>query len=82
MKVVPQASNCMEIEAGGRTYRRKKDGLFDMPEHVAKHVIKYEGGQTPSLSGTRHAGGFYCRPCNFAPFFKTCSRCGQEAERA
>jgi hypothetical protein len=82
VKVVPQASNCRELTVGGRTYRRRANGLFDLPEAAAKHVVKFEGGQQPSLSGTtRKATGFRCVDCGFGTFVKTCSRCGAECER-
>jgi len=82
VKVVPQASNCREIEVGGRIYRRGRSGLFDMPEAAARYTIKNEGGQLPSLSGvTRGAIGFRCLNCGFGSFLKTCSRCGGECSR-
>lgn len=82
MKVVPQAENCREVEVGGRIYRRRPNGLFDMPEAAAKYTIALEGGQVPSLSGsTRKALGFRCQACGFGSFFATCSRCGGSAER-
>lgn len=83
MKVVPQATNCREIEVGGKIYKRTRSGLFDMPEHVAKHVIKHEGGQAVALSGiTRKGQGFNCIDCGFGSFFTTCSRCGGTCTRA
>lgn len=82
MKVVPQASNCNEIQVGNAVYRRHGNGLFDMPEAAAKHTIKYEGGQVPSLSGTTRTGqGFRCLVCGFGSFFVTCSRCGGNCGR-
>jgi hypothetical protein len=82
VKVVPQASNCREIEVGGRVYRRSKNGLFDMPESAAKYTIALEGGQEASLSGTtRSRFGFRCVECGFGSFFAACSRCGGECAR-
>lgn len=82
MKVVPQASNCKEIEVGGRVYRRSRTGLFDMPEAAAQYTIKMQGGQLPSLSGTtRSEFGFRCGSCGFGSFFATCGRCGGTAAR-
>lgn len=82
MKVVPQASNCREIQVGNTIYRRKRTGLFDMPDAAAKYTILNEGGQLPSLSGTTRTGeGFRCLNCGFGTFFKTCSRCGGNCER-
>ena len=82
MKVVPQASNCKEIEVGGRVYRRAKGGLFDLPPAAAKYTIRNGGGQLPSLSGTtRSEFGFRCAGCGFGSFFSTCSRCGSTAVR-
>jgi hypothetical protein len=82
VKVVPQASNCREIEVGGRTYRRSRGGLFDMPEAAAKYTIKNGGGQEASLSGTTRTGeGYRCGSCGFGSFFATCSRCGGECSR-
>ncbi len=82
MKVVPQASNCREIEVGGRIYRRKPNGLFDMPEAAAKYTIALEGGQLPALSGsTRRSIGYRCQDCGFGSFLKSCSKCGGECER-
>jgi hypothetical protein len=79
---VPQAANCREVEVGGRIYRRRKGGLFDMPEDVARHVIRYEGGQAASLSGTaRRRDGFRCPRCGFGSFFASCSRCGAACAR-
>jgi hypothetical protein len=84
LKVVPQASNCKEIEVGGRVYRRGRNGLFDMPDSAAKYTIANEGGQLPSLSGTtRSEFGYRCiNPfCGFGSFFSTCSRCNGVAMR-
>jgi hypothetical protein len=82
VKVVPQASNCREVEVGGKVYRTGRDGLFDMPEKAARYTIKYEGGQLPSLSGTtRTALGRRCQVCGFGSFFTTCSRCGGNCVR-
>jgi len=82
VKVVPQASNCREIEVGGRVYRRGRNGLFDMPEPAAKYTIALEGGQEASLSGTtRTAIGYRCTECGFGSFFADCSRCGGECFR-
>lgn len=82
MKVVPQAGNCKEIEVGGRVYRRRKGGLFDMPEAAARYTIKNEGGQEAALSGTTRTGiGFRCTDCGFGSFFAACSRCGGTAVR-
>ncbi|TVZ01269.1 hypothetical protein EAS64_33870 [Trebonia kvetii] len=82
MKVVPQASNCREIEVGGRIYRRDRKGLFDLPEAAAKYTIAMEGGQEASLSGTtKTAIGYRCTNCDFGSFFATCSRCGGDCER-
>lgn len=77
MKVVPQAGNCREIEVAGRIYRRKNGGLFDMPDHVGRYVVKNEGGQEAALSGTTRTGiGYRCTDCGFGSFFADCSRCG------
>lgn len=82
MKVVPQASNCKEIEVGGRIYRRSKGGLFDMPEKAARITIAQEGGQLPALSGTTRSGiGYHCQVCGFGSWFTTCSRCGGNCQR-
>jgi hypothetical protein len=82
LKVVPQAANCREIEVGGRIYKRRHGGLFDLPEKAAKYVIKYEGGQEAALSGTtRSREGYRCQSCGFGTFFRTCSRCGGIAVR-
>jgi hypothetical protein len=82
LKVVPQASNCREIEVGGRIYRRDRKGLFDMPEAAARRTIALEGGQLPALSGhTRRSIGYRCGVCAFGSFYKLCSRCGGECER-
>lgn len=82
MKVVPQAHNCREIEVGGRIYRRKRNGLFDLPERAARIAIKNECGQVASLSGTTRTGeGYRCTSCGFGSFFTTCSRCGGAAVR-
>ena len=62
---------------GGRIYRRKGNGLFDMPEAAARYTIANEGGQQASLSGTtRSEFGYRCVNCNFGSFFVDCSRCG------
>jgi hypothetical protein len=82
MKVVPQAANCREIEVGGRIYKRRKGGLFDLPDRAARMVIAQEGGQEASLSGTtRSSEGYRCADCGFGSFFRTCSRCGSTAVR-
>jgi hypothetical protein len=82
VKVVPQASNCREVEVGGRVYRRKPGGLFDMPDAVANHVIKNEGGQAPSLSGTAKTWTVHrCVNCGFVSYFVWCGRCGGECVR-
>lgn len=82
LKVVPQASNCKEIEVGGRVYRASRNGLIDMPENAAKYTVALEGGQWPSLSGvTRKEFGFRCQGCGFGSFFSACSRCGGECTR-
>lgn len=82
MRVVPQASNCREVEVLGRVYRRPRNGLFDMPDAVGKYVVKNEGGQEASLSGTtRTEFGFRCSSCGFGCWFTTCSRCGGSAAR-
>jgi hypothetical protein len=82
VKVVPQASNCREIEVGGRVYRRDRKGLFNMPEAAARYTIAQEGGQLPALSGvTRRGIGFRCKACGFGSFLKNCSRCGAECSR-
>lgn len=82
MKVVPQAGNCREIEVGGRVYRRPRNGLFDMPDAVGRYVVKNEGGQEASLSGTTKTDlGFRCPSCGFGSFFETCGRCGGQCWR-
>lgn len=82
MKVVPQASNCKEIEVGGRVYRASRGGLIDMPENAARYTVALEGGQWPSLSGTTRTGeGFRCKGCGFGSFFTICSRCRGNCER-
>jgi hypothetical protein len=82
VKVVPQASNCRELEVGGRIYRRSRGGLFDLPERAAKYAIKTECAQEASLSGTTRTGiGYRCTECGFGSFFATCSRCGGTAVR-
>jgi hypothetical protein len=82
LKVVPQASNCREIEVGGRIYKTGRNGLFDMPEREARYTIKYEGGQAAALSGTTTSHlGRRCQDCGFGSFFTTCSRCGGQCVR-
>jgi hypothetical protein len=82
VKVVPQASNCKEIEVAGRVYRAGRNGLIDMPESAARYTVKLEGGQWPALSGITRAGiGFSCQDCGFGSFFTTCSRCGGSCVR-
>ena len=82
MKVVPQASNCREIEVAGRVYRAGRNGLIDMPERAAKYTVALEGGQWPSLSGTTQTRlGYRCTNCGFGSFFADCSRCGGECFR-
>jgi hypothetical protein len=82
MRVVPQAGNCREIEVGGRVYRRRRNGLFDMPDAVGRYVVKNEGGQEAALSGTtRSEFGYRCGSCGFGSFFSTCGRCGGSAVR-
>jgi hypothetical protein len=82
VQVVPQASNCKEIEVGGRVYRRQRNGLFEMPESAAKYTVKNEGGQMPALSGvTSRRFGFRCPECGFGSNFVLCSRCGGECAR-
>jgi hypothetical protein len=82
LKVVPQASNCREIEVGGRVYKAGRNGLFDMPEAAARYTIALEGGQLPALSGTTTSHlGRRCQACGFGSFFTTCSRCGGRCVR-
>ena len=82
MRVVPQASNCREVEVAGRVYRTGRNGLFDMPDAVGRYVVKNEGGQEASLSGTTRSDiGFQCVDCGFGSFFSTCGRCGGSATR-
>jgi hypothetical protein len=82
VKVVPQASNCKEIEVGGRVYRAGRNGLIDMPENAARYTVALEGGQWPALSGiTRRGQGFKCAGCGFGSWFTKCSRCGGECTR-
>lgn len=81
MKVCSPDSLCVEIDssATGKRYNFRK-GIADVPDRDAKTILR-EGGFLPSLSGTAHsAGGFACK-CGFRPFFRTCSRCGGNAER-
>jgi hypothetical protein len=81
VKVVAQASNHKETEVGGRIYRAR-DGIFEMPEAVARHTVKYEGGQWPALSGhARRKDGYRCPSCGFGSFFKSCSRCHSKCAR-
>lgn len=82
MRVVPQAGNCREIEVAGRIYRRPKNGLFEMPDHIGRYVVKNEGGQEAALSGiARSNEGYRCEDCGFGCWFTTCSRCGGSAVR-
>lgn len=82
MRVVPQTGNHREIEVAGRVYRAKPGGLFDMPDAVGRYVVKNQGGQEASLSGTtRTDQGYRCQSCGFGCWFTTCGRCGGSAVR-
>lgn len=81
MKVATPAKQCVEIDGvSGRRYNFR-NGIADVPARDAKAIVKF-GGFIPSMAGTTRAGlGFRCSSCGFGSFFKTCSRCGGEAER-
>jgi hypothetical protein len=82
MKVVAQAQNHKQIEYRGRTYTAR-NGIFDLPEGAAKRAVRLEVGQVPALNGPTHSGfGYHCPACNFASYFKTCSRCAGDCQRA
>lgn len=82
MRVVPQAKNCREVEVGNRVYRTDRTGLWNVPDEVGRVIVKGEGGQQASLSGTAKTGqGYRCVDCGFGCWFTTCSRCGGNAIR-
>lgn len=79
MKVcVPQAA-VAGIDHGGRRYLAR-DGHLDVPDHVARDLVRHDGCFVPS-NQPRGARGFICGDCGFHGFFRTCGRCGGEAHR-
>lgn len=81
-RVATAAKGCIEVDGvTGRRYRFGQDGTANMHPADAKAMVRF-GGFIPSALGTTRAGlGFRCEDCGFGSWFKTCSRCGGNAER-
>jgi hypothetical protein len=75
---VPQAA-IAGIDHGGRRYIAK-DGILDVPSHVARDLVKHDECFYPA-NQPRGAEGFICQACGFHGFFRTCGRCGGACER-
>ena len=69
---------------GGIDHRGKryiaKDGIFDVPDHVAADLIKWDGCFSPA-NKPRGVTGVKCSGCGFHGYFTKCGRCGALTER-
>lgn len=78
---------CREVDGlSGLRYRATGGGMFEMTDRDAKKLVEL-GGFVPDQGGVIAAYangkpvGFRCT-CGFGSYFRTCSRCGGECEKA
>jgi len=52
-----------------------KSGIVDVPDHIARDLIKYDEC-FPAANKPRGAAGRTCQSCGFVGYFAKCGRCG------
>jgi hypothetical protein len=86
-RMVAPNDTVREVEIQGartgasRTYRWSKDGTVHVESERHVKALRAAGFTEAGLTGTATNGGYSCKACGFAAWFKTCSRCGGECER-
>lgn len=75
MKVLSPDKAAIEAESGeGGPLYRARDGVFDVPDSVARRIVR-AGGSYRATAFT-HARGFVCE-CGFRALIRDrCGRCG------
>jgi hypothetical protein len=81
MRVTTESPLVTRTSVAGAEYVARK-GIFDMPEAHARAYLKATDQAALSLAGVRRTrDGYWCDPCKFATYFKSCSRCGGNCRR-
>lgn len=62
----------------GRVYART--GIVDVPDHVARDLIKYDQC-FPASNKPLGVSGRTCSSCGFEGYFKICGRCGGDCPK-
>lgn len=74
---------CISVDvptyAGKARYNGRTIDVSDPSHARALKAVGYTVAGT--AQGPARSGGFRCADCNFASFFRTCSRCGASCDR-
>ena len=64
-----------------KTYRWSKDGTVHVDTPSDIKALKDAGFTVAGTANPSGGRGYTCKKCSFRGFFKTCGKCGSEAER-
>lgn len=79
VRVCAPDSAVRAVQVNGREFR-SRDGQYLMPAESAKKLVE-SGGFMPNVLNGKATGGYLCK-CGFGSWFKVCSRCGGDCEKA
>lgn len=79
MRLLSPDHACISVDApSGRRY----DGtVLEVTDPADVKAMRAVGYTSADIGGGPVRGGFRCASCDFASFFRTCSRCGDTCER-
>lgn len=79
MRLLAPATGAVGIKTDRREYRGRILEVSDRQDIKELRAVGYTPGDIGGPLVTR--GGYECRPCGFASYFKKCSRCGSACDR-
>jgi len=79
MRLLAPATGCVEVDTDRRRYKGRILEVSDPRDVKDLRAVGYTPGDVGGPPVTR--GGYECRPCGFASYFRKCSRCGGSCDR-
>jgi hypothetical protein len=73
---------CKGVDVPFGRGQRYDGNVINVSDPVHARALKAAGYTAAAISGgPARTSGYRCADCNFASFFRTCSRCGASCER-